>query len=102
MKSDLELSLRSQQNRIRYLEKKVAYQGKLINFLENGESFRSRQTQPENNPQPHVHNVSDNGEALNSTGYYSLDIKEIWMENWSKEMSGRPKRERQGIQPFTI
>lgn len=37
LKSDFELSLRFQQNRIRYLEKKVAYQEKLINFLENYE-----------------------------------------------------------------
>lgn len=96
------MSLRSQQNRIRYLEKKVAYQEKIINFLENGESFSSRQAQSENNPQPHVHNASDNGEAFNSTGYYSLNIQEMQQENWSKEMSGRPKRERQGSQQFTI
>lgn len=96
LKSDLELSLRSQQNRIRYLEKKVAYQGKLINFLENGESFRSRQTQPANNPQPHIHDASNDVDANNSTGYYSLDIKEMQNENWSGDLSGHPKRERQG------
>lgn len=96
LKSDFELSLRSQQNRIRYLEKKVAYQDKLINILINGESFRSRQTQLENNPQPFVLNDSNDVEVNNSTGYYSLDIKEMPKEIWSKEMSGRPKRERQG------
>eukprot|EP00105_Crassostrea_gigas_P014556 XP_011431248.1 PREDICTED: heavy metal-binding protein HIP [Crassostrea gigas] len=95
LKSDLELSLRSQQNRIRYLEKKVAYQGKLINFLENRESFRSRQTQSANNPQPHIHDASNDVEANNSIGYFSLDIKEMQSKNWSGELSGHPKRERQ-------
>eukprot|EP00105_Crassostrea_gigas_P014557 XP_011431249.1 PREDICTED: heavy metal-binding protein HIP [Crassostrea gigas] len=95
MKSDFELSFRSQLNRIRYLEKKVAYQEKLINFLENGESFRSYQTQPENSQQPHIQNASNNAESNNSTGYYSLDIKEMQKENWGRKVSGHPKRERQ-------
>eukprot|EP00105_Crassostrea_gigas_P014555 XP_011431247.1 PREDICTED: uncharacterized protein LOC105330966 [Crassostrea gigas] len=95
LKSDFELSLRSQQNRIRYLEKKVAYQGKLIEFLETGESFRSRQTQPANKPQPHVHNASNDIEAKNSTAYSFIDIKEMQNENWSGDLSGHPKLERQ-------
>lgn len=100
LKSDFELYLRSQQNRIRYLEKKVAYQEKLINFLENGESFRSRETPPANNKQPNIHNGSNDVEAFNSTGYYSLDLKEMQQENWRKEMSGRSRRERQGSPQF--
>lgn len=102
LKSDFELSFRSQQNRIRYLEKKVVYQEKLIDFLENGKSFRGRQRQPENSQHPSIHNKSDDVEAFNSTGYYSLDIKELQKESWSKEMSGRPLRERQDRQQFTM
>lgn len=102
LKSDFELSLRSQQNRIRYLEKKIAYQEKLINFFENGESFKSRPIQSENSQEPHVHNVSNDVESKKLTGHYSLNIKERQNENWRKEMSWRPKRERQGSQQFTI
>lgn len=73
-------------NRIRYPEKKVAYQGKL---LENCESFRSHGTH-KNNPKPDIHNASNDGEAHNWTGYYCLNIKEIQKEIWRKYMSGRP------------
>lgn len=85
LKSDFEFSYRSQQNRIQYLEKKVAYQEKIINFLENGKSFSSPRTQSGISKQPSIHNISDEVEVSNSTGYYSLDIKEIQKENWSKE-----------------
>lgn len=95
LKSDLELSLRSQQNRIRYLEIKVTYQEKVINFLVNGESINNFQTQPENDKHQQVHKASKDVEAFKSTGYNTLDIKEMQNENWSKERSGRPKRERQ-------
>lgn len=102
LKSDLELSLRSQQNRIRYLEIKVTYQEKVINVLVNGESIKNVQTQPENNKHQQVHNASKDVEAFKSTGYYALDIKEMQNENWSKERSGRSKRERQGNQSFLL
>lgn len=102
LKSDLELSLRSQQNRIRYLEIKVTYQEKVINFLVNGESIKKFQTQPENNKYQQVHNASKDVEAFKSTGYYALDIKEMQNKNWSEERSGRPKRERQGNQSFML
>lgn len=102
LKSDFDLSFRSQQNCIRYIEKRVAYQEKLMNILENGESFRGLQRQPENSQQQPIHNESDVVEAFNWTGYYSLDIKEMQEEHLSKEMSGRPRRERKGSQQFTI
>lgn len=102
LKSDLELSLRSQQNRIRYLEIKVTYQEKVINFLVNGESIKNFQSQPENNKHQQVHNASKDVEAFKSTGYYALDIKEMQNKNWSEERSGRPKRERQGNQSFML
>lgn len=102
LKSDFELSFRSQQNRIRHLEKKVAYQEKLINFLVNINSFSTAQTQPEKSHQPHVHNAINDIEALNSTGYSSLDIKEMRKENWSEEIQMSLKQARQGSHQFLI
>lgn len=66
LKSDFELSLRSHQNRIRYLEKKVAYQEKLITIPDNGEPISS-QKQPGNSSLPHTNTASDDVESPNST-----------------------------------
>lgn len=66
LKSDFELSLRSHQNRIRYLEKKVAYQEKLITIPDNGEPI-SPQKQPGNSSLPHTFTASDDVESPNST-----------------------------------
>lgn len=110
LKSGFERSFRSQQNRIRYLEKKVAYQENLINVLENDESLSGRQrqqkkkqkkkTNKKKSQQLPIHNKSDVVEAFNLTGYYSLDIKEVQKESWRKEMAGRPQRKRKGSQQF--
>lgn len=106
LKSGFERSFRSQQNRIRYLEKKVAYQENLKNVLENDESLSGRQRQQKNptknSQQLPIHNESDVVEAFNLTGYYSLDIKEVQKESWRKEMAGRPQRKRKGSQQFMI
>lgn len=108
LQKDFERSFRSQQNRIRYLEKKVAYQENLINVLENDESLSGRQRQQKKKPnkktsqQLPIHNKSDVVEAFNLTGYYSLDIKEVQKESWRKEMAGRPQRKRKGSQQFMI
>lgn len=104
LKSGFERSFRSQLNRIRYLEKKVAYQENLKNVLENDESLSGRQRQQKNKNSQHlpIHNKSDVVEAFNLTGYYSLDIKEVQKESWRKEMAGRPQRKRKGSQQFMI
>lgn len=67
MKSGFERSFRSQLNRIRYLEKKVAYQENLKNVLENDESLsgRQRQQKNKNSQQLPIHNKSDVVEAFN-------------------------------------
>lgn len=67
LKSGFERSFRSKQNRIRYLEKKVAYQENLKNVLENDESLsgRQRQQKNKNSQQLPIHNKSDVVEAFN-------------------------------------
>lgn len=65
LKSGFELSFRSQQNRIWYLERKVAYQE---NVQENDESLSGRQRQQKYSQQLPIHNKSDVVEAFNSTG----------------------------------
>lgn len=64
------------------------YQEKLINTLENRESWRSRQTQPGNSQQSHIHNASDDVEASNSTRYYYLDIKKCRKKIGEKRFRG--------------
>lgn len=64
LKSEFELSLRSQHNRVRYLEKKVAYHEKLITILDNREPIFLKK-QPEHSQPPQI-NTAD-VESLNST-----------------------------------
>lgn len=91
LKSGFDRSFRSQQNRIRYLERKVAYQENLKNVPENDESLCGRQRQQKYSQQLPIHNKSDVVEAFNSTRYYSLDIKEVQKEGWRKEMAEKKR-----------
>lgn len=91
LKSGFDRSFRSQQNRIRYLERKVAYQENLKNVLENDESLCGRQRQQKYSQQLPIHNKSDVVEAFNSTRYYSLDIKEVQKESWRKGMAEKKR-----------
>lgn len=94
LRSDFELSLRSQQNRIWHLEKKVTHQEKLITVLKSGEST-SRQRPSEKSKQSQEYTTNDFVEALNITRHSPIKTKEFQNENISKAF-GHSKRGRQG------
>lgn len=98
LKSDFELSLRSQQNRIWNLEKKVAYQEKRITVLESGEST-SRHRPSGKSQQSQEYTTNDYLEVLNTTQYSPIKTQEFRNENISKAF-GHPKRARQGNQNY--
>lgn len=93
-----EYTSRVNKNKIVFdLQKKSSLPRKTYKLYKNGESIIRRQTWPDNIQ--HAHHASD---ALNSPEGYPVKIKELKKEHWSPEMSGRPKRGKQGSQRYTI